>query len=82
MTWRAPYREERRVWRNEDGDRIGWKYVTDSLYPGWTSHLTNALHDAGWWVTRERRRKERREEVRFDRKYWTDDAHKHARKDP
>ncbi len=61
MTGFPPPRELPRVW----GDDIsGWHYLTVPIPLGsetwrwrtsWSRHLTNALHDAGLAVSRERR---------------------------
>lgn len=58
MTWPAPHRDDALVVAETDGD--GWLYDPDGRLPygdwHWTAHLTNALHDAGWWVTQQRRK--------------------------
>lgn len=59
-TWPAP-RTIPLVWQEDGID--GYNYVLDE-YPmgspswrwacGWSAHLTNALHDAGYYVTKRR----------------------------
>lgn len=49
----------------DDPDLVGWLYRDEEIPLGgrersrWTAHLTNALHDAGFFVARRRRREER-----------------------
>jgi hypothetical protein len=45
----------RRVYQTQRG-APGWIYLTDDMRTrNYTAHLTNALHDAGYHVARERR---------------------------
>lgn len=63
MNLPPPHPIERRVWRDPDGN--GWNYTSLDNWPfgdcHWTAHLTNALHDAGWQVTEQRRRRAARD---------------------
>lgn len=57
MTWPPPHRDDVKVIEDPDGE--GWLYDPFGRHPWgdmhWTRHLTNALHDAGWSVARQRR---------------------------
>jgi len=64
MTGFPPPRTHPLVW--EYGPQPGYSYLTDELPLGsehwrwrasWTEHLTNALHDAGFYVSQRRRLK-------------------------